>query len=97
MGYSVTEINGLLLAHHADYDGKRLTMYTICDGTFLFLWEMLEILRVLYATNIHYQTEHVESPDDNKPWLTCKFSVSGEIPEGILHKINENQHGESET
>lgn len=71
------------LDHHGAYIDKdqRLHLYCTCDGTLLFMAEMIEFLTQIGARDIEYHTEYLDkSPDPERPYLRCRFSASGILP-----------------
>lgn len=56
--------------------------WTICDGTQYFATELGMKLHDCGAENIWIRTEYLDkSPDPERPWLTCKFTATGELME----------------
>ncbi len=71
------------LDHHDAYldEDRCLHLYCTCDGTLLFMNEMIEFLTQIGATDIEHYTEYLDkSPDSERPWLTCRFCASGILP-----------------
>lgn len=63
-------------------DSNRVYLSCLCDGTFLFLWEMLNVIEHhLNCTDIKSSTEIINDriPSD-KPWCRCLYTVSGILP-----------------
>lgn len=56
--------------------------WTICDGTQYFATELEMKLHDCGAENIRIKTEYLDiSPYPERPWLTCKFTATGELKE----------------
>lgn len=71
---------------HAGYidDKNRLHFQFACDGTYIFLDEMVQVLQGLGCTDITVEDETIpkdETPE-GKPWCNCLFSASGILPVG---------------
>lgn len=67
-----------------------MKMHCLCDGTMIFLAQMIEILRnvevcgKLGCTGIETATS--DRPDlapKDKPWISCLFEAWGALPEGV--------------
>lgn len=71
------------LDRHGAYldENRRLHLYCTCDGTLLFMNEMIEFLTQIGARDIEYHTEYLDkSPHPERLWLTCRFCASGRLP-----------------
>lgn len=80
------DINGFLKQHNAHVDDdNRLHLSVLCDGTGLFLYEMIIILMGLKCSDIEHGGYTVTSgiPED-KPWCNYKFTANGILPEYIV-------------
>lgn len=83
----MAEINltAFLQQHGAVVDAdNRLTLQVLCDGTYIFLYEMLQVLCALECTDIQYDGSDAadEAPQD-KPWCNWKFTASGRLPDHL--------------
>lgn len=69
--------------HNARIDeNNRIHIQCLCDSTFLFLQEMVMVLRCLGCTDIQTSDEIVtEGIPENKPWCNCLYKASGLLPE----------------
>lgn len=84
--------------HNASVDkDNRITMEILCDGTLLFLLEMLYVLKEIGCTGIEYDGKKViEGIPEEKPWCNYLYTASGVLPDeityfnGILCKRKEN-------
>lgn len=68
-------------------DDNRITIHTVCDGTLLFLTEMVLVLKKLGCTDIQ-ATEGI-APSElitaDKPWCNYVYAVSGVLPSTMLY------------
>ena len=65
---------------YIDDDG-RLHLFSICDGTLIFLQELICNLKRLGCRDIDHSTMILKEgfPED-KPWMNCLFEASGKLP-----------------
>ena len=80
------DLTAFLRQHKAAVDEhNRLTLQCLCDGTYLFLYEMVHVLAALGCADIHTRGESVTHgvPED-KPWCNYLFKASGVLPENML-------------
>lgn len=73
------ELGELLKGYGVSFDGNTLTLSCICDGTYIFLFQMVNILTQLGFEDIETGEEDVESPHSDKPWLSSRFWASGKL------------------
>lgn len=59
-------------------DGK-LHLSCVCDGTLIFMYELITILNALGCTDIQTETEIIQ--DACPPWKCCRFKASGKVPD----------------
>ena len=65
---------------YIDDDG-RLHLFSICDGTLIFLQELIYNLNRLCCRDIdHSTTILTEGFPEDKPWMNCLFEASGKLP-----------------
>lgn len=75
------------------YNGKvdetgRLHLNCLCDGTAVFLGNMVYILKQLRCSDIETKCRTVgkdETPP-GKPWCNCLFEASGVLPKDLVVK-----------
>ena len=93
------KFTGIFRQYNAEIlkDGDRyyLKMHCLCDGTMIFLEQMIEILRNIEAEEFEHtgctdiETETSDRPDlapEDKPWMSCLFEAWGTLPKtfGLL-------------
>lgn len=59
-------------------DGKMF-LSNVCDGTWIFMDELVTILHALGCTDIQTETEIIQ--DACPPWKSCRFKASGKVPD----------------
>ena len=59
----------------------RLHLSSVCDGTWIFMDELITILNALGCTDIQTETEHIQ--DACPPWKSCRFKASGKVPDRL--------------
>lgn len=59
--------------------GDKLTVETscVCEGTLVFLIQLIQTLKKLGCTNIKWRSEEVENP--NPAWMSTRFIATGII------------------
>lgn len=62
-------------------EGGRLHLFSICDGTLIFLQGLINNLKRLCCRDIdHSTTILTEGFPEDKPWMNCLFEASGKLP-----------------
>lgn len=77
--------NEFLNSRKATVDEEnRMHLQCLCDGTFLFLYEMVNVLQILKCTDIKTGSKVVtEGVPQDEPWCNCLFTASGILPDGV--------------
>lgn len=57
----------------------RLHLSCVCDGTWIFMAELVTILNALGCTDIQTETEYIQ--DACPSWKSCRFKASGKVPD----------------
>lgn len=67
-----------ILVPKVSEDG-RIHLSVLCDGTFVFLVELIVALQFYGCTDIEYSSEEVaiEDAPEGKPWCRCRFKARG--------------------
>lgn len=78
----LSDLNGKNFTEKNVQDDGRIKISCICDGTFLFLYELVSDLTIMGCTDI--EVESREATEDEipkeKPWRCWYFSASGILP-----------------
>ena len=65
---------------YIDEEG-RLHLFSLCDGTLIFLQELVTSLKQMGCSDIRYgQQVLAEGMPEGKPWMNCLFEASGQLP-----------------
>lgn len=74
------DLNKFIRERHGKIENGRLRLECRCDGTYAFMYEMLEVLKGIGCTDIQrgeYMLDNTEPP-----WMDCVYWCSGKLPEG---------------
>lgn len=60
----------------------RLHIQCVCDGTYAFLYDMVQWLEFIGCTEIETDTKILKEKEApaGKPWCNCLFEASGVLP-----------------
>lgn len=80
------DLSAFFRAHKAMVDeNNHVTMEVICDGTLLFLAEMLYVLKAIGCADIDYDGKTVsEGIPEDKPWCNYLYTAKGVLPDGVI-------------
>lgn len=84
-------ISSYLKMYNAKYNTgtQEVTITCICDGTLNFLSQMGKFLAEIGCYEIDCEEDINEKyGTEDKPWATCKFTVTGKIPRELVTETN---------
>ena len=63
-------------------ENNRLHIFCLCDGTYIFLLQLIKVLFEMGCSDIHTNGDIVtEGIPEDKPWCNYLFEASGILPE----------------
>ena len=63
-------------------ESRRLHIFCLCDGTYIFLLQLVKVLFEMGCSDIHTNGDIVtEGIPEDKPWCNYLFEASGILPE----------------
>lgn len=78
----LSDLNGKDFAKKDISDDGKIKISCICDGTFLFLYELVNDLKIMGCTDIEIESREAAEDEipKEKPWCRWYFSASGILP-----------------
>ena len=65
-------------------ESGRLHLFSLCDGTLIFLQELIVSLEQLGCKDIRHSQEILtEGMPEGKSWMNCLFEASGQLPSSL--------------
>lgn len=65
-------------------ESGRLHLFCLCDGTMVFLQELIDSLRRVGCIDIRHSHQILtDGFPQEKPWMNCLFEASGQLPASL--------------
>ena len=71
-------------------ENNRLHIFCLCDGTYIFLLQLVKVLAEMGCSDIHTNGDIVtEGIPEDKPWCNYLFEASGILPDEAVEIVME--------